>query len=43
MLLKKVIPAILLLSVCGQALAAQIITVSRFEIGKDKWPLIVKR
>lgn len=38
MLLKKVIPAVLLLSVCGQALAAQIITVSRFEIGKDKWP-----
>ena len=38
MLLKKVIPAILLLSVCGQALAAQIITVSRFEIGKEKWP-----
>ncbi|MBE5252784.1 DUF2511 domain-containing protein [Mixta mediterraneensis] len=38
MLLKKVIPAILLLSVCGQALAAEIITVSRFEIGKDKWP-----
>jgi hypothetical protein len=37
-LLKKVIPAILLFSVCGQALAAQIITVSRFEIGKDKWP-----
>ncbi|MBZ6395176.1 MULTISPECIES: YebY family protein [Pantoea] len=38
MLLKKVIPAVLLLSVCGQTLAAQIITVSRFEIGKDKWP-----
>lgn len=37
-MLKKVIPAILLLSVCGQALAAEIITVSRFEIGKDKWP-----
>nr|WP_238938996.1 YebY family protein [Mixta mediterraneensis] len=36
--MKKVIPAILLLSVCGQALAAEIITVSRFEIGKDKWP-----
>ncbi|MCZ4058262.1 YebY family protein [Pantoea sp. LMR881] len=36
--MKKVIPAILVLSVCGQALAAQIITVSRFEVGKDKWP-----
>ncbi len=38
-MLKKALPAILLLSLCGQAMAAEIITVSRFEIGKDKWPL----
>jgi len=37
-LLKKVIPACLLLALCGQALAGEIITVSRFEIGKAKWP-----
>ncbi len=37
-MLKKVIPACVLLALCGQAMAAQIITVSRFEIGKDKWP-----
>lgn len=35
--MKKVIPALLLLTACGNALAAQIITVSRFEIGKEKW------
>lgn len=38
MLLKRAIPTLLLLTLAGQALAAQIITVSRFEIGKDKWP-----
>ncbi|WP_210507006.1 YebY family protein [Pantoea ananatis] len=38
MLLKKAIPTLLLLTLAGQAAAAQIITVSRFEIGKDKWP-----
>lgn len=38
MLLKKAISTLLLLTLAGQAAAAQIITVSRFEIGKDKWP-----
>ncbi|WP_162285802.1 YebY family protein [Pantoea stewartii] len=38
MLLKKAIPALLLFTLAGQALASEIITVSRFEIGKDKWP-----
>ncbi|MBS6438476.1 MULTISPECIES: YebY family protein [Pantoea] len=38
MLLKKVIPAMLLLSLGGQALASEIITVSRFEVGKTAWP-----
>ena len=37
-MLKKVIPACLLLALCSQALAGEIITVSRFEIGKAKWP-----
>nr|MBA2816826.1 hypothetical protein [Candidatus Pantoea persica] len=37
-MLKKVIPAMLLLSLGGQAMAAQIITVSRFEVGKAVWP-----
>lgn len=37
-LLKKLIPACILMALCSQAMAAQIITVSRFEIGKDKWP-----
>ncbi len=37
-LLKKLIPACMLLTLCSQAMAAQIITISRFEIGKDKWP-----
>ncbi|WP_312241301.1 YebY family protein [Pantoea sp.] len=35
--MKKVIPALLLLTACGNALATQIITVSRFEVGKEKW------
>ncbi|WP_336703104.1 DUF2511 domain-containing protein, partial [Pantoea dispersa] len=38
MLLKKLIPAGLLMALCSQAFAGQIITVSRFEMGKDKWP-----
>ena len=37
-MLKKLIPACILMALCSQAMAAQIITVSRFEIGKDKWP-----
>lgn len=37
-LLKKLIPACVLMALCSQAMAAQIITISRFEIGKDKWP-----
>ncbi len=36
--MKKFFAALLILSSCGAALAApQIATVSRFEIGKDKW------
>lgn len=35
--MKKIILSLLLLSASGSALAAQIITVSRFEVGKDKW------
>ncbi|WP_034919195.1 MULTISPECIES: YebY family protein [Erwinia] len=35
--MKKVVGLVLALSLCSDALAAQIITVSRFEIGKDKW------
>ncbi|KTS18615.1 hypothetical protein RSA31_17905 [Pantoea dispersa] len=38
MLLKKLIPVGLLMALCSQAFAGQIITVSRFEMGKDKWP-----
>lgn len=37
-MLKKVIPACVLMVLCSQVMAAQIITVSRFEIGKDRWP-----
>lgn len=37
-MLKKLIPACVLMALCSQAMAAQIITISRFEIGKDKWP-----
>lgn len=37
-MLKKAIPALLLLACCHDALAAQIITVSRFEVGKAVWP-----
>ena len=35
--MKKIILSLLLLTTTGSALAAQIITVSRFEVGKDKW------
>lgn len=35
--MKKTLLALLLLSCSGMALATQIITVSRFEMGKDKW------
>lgn len=37
-MLKKLIPACVLMALCSQAMAAQIITVSRFEMGKEKWP-----
>ena len=37
-MLKKLIPACVVMALCSQAMAAQIITVSRFEIGKEKWP-----
>lgn len=37
--MKKIIGLILAMGCCTSALAAsEIITVSRFEIGKDKWP-----
>jgi len=35
--MKKTIISLLLLTVSGSAFAAQVITVSRFEVGKDKW------
>lgn len=35
--MKKTLLAVLLFSCSGMALATQIITVSRFEMGKDKW------
>ena len=35
--MKKIILSLLLLTASGSALSAQIITVSRFEVGKDKW------
>ena len=35
--MKKMILSLLLLTVSGTALAAQVITVSRFEVGKDNW------
>ena len=36
--MKKIIISLLLLASSGAALAApQVITVSRFEVGKDKW------
>ncbi len=36
--MKKIVSTMLLLSLCGQALAAEIVTVSRFEVGKATWP-----
>ncbi|WP_428943255.1 YebY family protein [Pantoea sp. FN060301] len=35
--MKKLITLILAMSFCTSALAAQIITVSRFEMGRDNW------
>lgn len=35
--MKKIILSLLLLTAANSALAAQVITVSRFEVGKDKW------
>ncbi|GAA0472567.1 MULTISPECIES: DUF2511 domain-containing protein [Tatumella] len=37
--MKKIFPSLLLLLLSGQAMATQVITVSRFETGKDHWPL----
>ncbi|RWR03824.1 hypothetical protein ED28_02215 [[Pantoea] beijingensis] len=37
--MKKLVCLLLSMGICGSALASsQIITVSRFEIGKEKWP-----
>lgn len=36
--MKKLASLMIALSFCSSAIAAQIITVSRFEEGKDKWP-----
>ena len=37
--MKKIIGLVLAMGCCANALAAsEVITVSRFEIGKDKWP-----
>ncbi|MFC0141894.1 YebY family protein [Erwinia mallotivora] len=35
--MKKLASLIIALSFCSSAMAAEIITVSRFEMGKDKW------
>lgn len=35
--MKKTISLLLALGFCSNALAAEIITVSRFEVGKEKW------
>ncbi len=35
--MKKIILSLLLLTTASSALAAQVITVSRFEVGKEKW------
>lgn len=37
--MKKTLSLLLLTLVSGSALAAQVITLSRFETGKDRWPL----
>lgn len=36
--MKKLASLIIALSFCSSAMAAEIITVSRFEMGKDTWP-----
>lgn len=36
--MKKLFPIWLLLIISSQVMATQVITVSRFDIGKDKWP-----
>ncbi|KGT86550.1 hypothetical protein NG99_25160 [Erwinia typographi] len=36
--MKKLASLMIAMSFCSSAMAAQIITVSRFEVGKDKWP-----
>lgn len=36
--MKKMACLLLAMSFCTSAMAAQIITVSRFEVGKDNWP-----
>lgn len=36
--MKKLASLMIALSFCSSAMAAQIITVSRFEMGKDNWP-----
>lgn len=36
--MKKLLPSLLLLLVCGQAFATQVITVNRLDTGKDIWP-----
>lgn len=35
--MKKLVGLLLALSFCSSAMASEVITVSRFEIGKDKW------
>ncbi|WP_380177656.1 YebY family protein [Kalamiella sp. sgz302252] len=36
--MKKILGMMLVLSFCTSAMASEVITVSRFEVGKDKWP-----
>lgn len=38
-LMKKALPLVLLTLMSTSALAAQVVTVSRFEMGKNRWPL----
>lgn len=35
--MKKLVGLMLALSFCSSAMASEVITVSRFEVGKDKW------
>ncbi len=37
--MKKLFPTLVLLAISGHALAAEVITVSRLDIGKQQWPL----